>query len=314
MQCAGFGCGLPLGMFDTLGMPLTDITLDPPVPAPAITAFVEPFMDPFAAAFLSRLASGLLNRFDRVVLMRDSPGAAFAFHYACKFDDLGLLPRDAPKLHLCNLIQARDAAAAAFNRTELARLPMPGTPSDPPTKPGRSAAFRQIADLQCAGALSGAGAFRLRAQVAGGETPALGADRPPNQGSAPAGPRLALLGAPLGSDGLHRRLDTIGALILDQQALTVPTGDRLEDWTANRFAPRQTDCAYLDAVTEALSAAAIDHVIWQRDPHDDLWGWDTPEMKRRVTAAGLGWTDLGALPRWPQDSDLDALPPIGAQP
>ncbi|MFV0382577.1 hypothetical protein [Paracoccus sp. (in: a-proteobacteria)] len=91
---------------------------------------------------------------------------------------------------------------------------------------------------------------------------------------------------------VHQRLDRRGALILDQQALTIPTGDRLEDWADNPFAARQADCGFLDAITEALARHDIGHVIWQRDPHDDLWGWD-------------------ALPRWPDGCDLSGLPLIG---
>ncbi|MFV0386574.1 hypothetical protein [Paracoccus sp. (in: a-proteobacteria)] len=75
--------------------------------------------------------------------------------------------------------------------------------------------------------------------------------------------------------------------------------------------PRQTDCGFFDAVTEALARHDIGHVIWQRDPHDDLWGWDAPELRRRITATARVWTDLGALPRWPDGCDLSGLPLVG---
>jgi hypothetical protein len=109
----------------------------------------------------------------------------------------------------------------------------------------------------------------------------------PPPGPARPGPRLALAGAPLGGDGLHRWLDAQGALALDLQGPDAPEGD----------------------VAELLAAHRIQTLVWQVDPHDDLHGWRAPGLRRACNGLGVRFVDLGFVPTWPTPADLPkALP------
>ncbi|MGR3455355.1 hypothetical protein [Pseudooceanicola sp.] len=274
MRIAAFGHGLPHGLFAALGLRAEDVTLAPAPADPKIAPFLEPFMDPFAASLLHRLAGGALDGCDALIFLRESPGALPAFHYACEFERRGLLPPQAPRLHLLNLIPAATPAAEAYNRTELDRLRATLGPFGPPLPP-------------------------------------------PSPPAAPApgpGPRHALLGAPLGNGRLHRLIARAGPLVFDQQAedaaraaAGTTLSEALAAQAANPFAARQPADAYSPAIAREIASRRIARVVWQVDPHDDLWGWLAPDIRRIAAAAGADVLDLGTLPRWPSDADLAAV-------
>lgn len=305
METGVFGFAVPYGVLHAVGVLPRDVTLQPaPTGTPAdscIEPFIEPFMDPFAAAVLRNLAAGAFADMRTLVFLRESPGAVHACHYAGELRRRGVL-RSGPVPFLLNLVPASDPAAHRFNLTELTRL-------NQVVPPGEIAApyagFKTLLRLQADARISGAEAFRLRADIAGGHpirvAPAAADDRP----------RLALLGAPLGNDTLHRALDRTGALVFDQQAADQCRAARgrgldqaLAAQAANPFSARQPRPLYLAALRDSLTALKIDRAVWQVDPHDDLWGWLAPGVRTLCRDLGIAFTDLGFLPRWPAPQDL----------
>lgn len=323
MRIGGFGFGLPHGLFSALGLAVEDTTLVEGVACEAIAGFIEPFMDPFAASVLHRLAGGSLNHYSALIFLRESPGAIPAFHYACEFERRGLLPADSPQLILFNLIPAASDAARQFNDREIARLI--GELDRIGWRPGSrdilaaGEVHARLLSAQSDGRVRAADTFELRAAIIGGrQAPAdeLKASQ------ARSGRRTALLGAPLGNSLLHAILEEHSLLALDQQGLdlawAVQGHDRqsaLAAYTTNPFAARQPADLYMDAVEQLLAEHRIERVVWQVDRHDDLWGWLMPDIRALTNKLGVGFVDLGFLPRWPRMNDLEPVArQLGAMP
>lgn len=277
MNIGVFGFAQPLGVFAALGLAPQDVTTDAAPPMPQVDRFIEPFMDPFARSLLRRLAAGALDPLDLLIFLRESPGGLPAFHYACEFRRRALLPETAPALFLLNLLPSNDPAARTFNLTELDRLRAAFTAQRVAVPPVPDARSEQIkAAENCANA-----------------------------------PRLALLGAPLGNRALHDLLTQTGQIVMDQQRLAQPDASGIRDLdhalqiqAMNPYAARQPRDIYIVALDRDIARNQVDRVIWQVDPHDDLWGWLAPRVRALCTARGVGFTDLGALPRWPNAKDI----------
>lgn len=269
-----FGHGVPLDAPELSGFALRDVTRQrhQPPASSRIAHLLEPFLDPFVRSFLVGLETRAFDAAHAIVIWRQGAGALHAFRYACELRRLGLLP-DVPPLHLWNRAGSTGPAAEAFDARQaehLARI-LKGAEPAPPFDP---AALRALDARQAAGAIPGAVAFRRR--LAARQTGAA-VDLSP---AAPAtGPRLALAGAPLGGDGLHRWLDRQGALVLDLQGPDAPQGD----------------------IATLLTERRVDTLIWQVDPHDDLHGWRMPRLRALCADLGIRFVDLGFVPTWPTD-------------
>ncbi len=313
MDIGGFGFGLPHGLFGAMGFQVTDVTLPPSPPHPPIADFIEPFMDPFCASVLHRLAAGTLNHLAALIFMRESPGAVHAFHYACEFERRGALPADAPRLILFNLIPVASSAADPFNQSEIARvkaeLAQAECAPSPPKHPAPATALQSLEQAQAGGQISGADAFDLRAAIA--DSPIIAPAVQPPASSPPKSPRIALLGTPFGNSALHGLLDQIGTLAIDQQALDQTRAAAGDDFqtalaaqSANPYAARQPRDVFADTISETIFSQSIEQVVWQVDTHDDLWGWLAPDVHAASKRAGAGFIDLGHLPRWPKETCL----------
>lgn len=307
MRTGVFGFGAPYSVFASIGLVPVDVTLHRTQSPTAADRYIEPFMDPFAASVLRGMVAGEFDDLDAIIFLRESPGAMIACQYAFELARRGVMPAHAPTPIMLNILPADHAAADRFNRAELARLTETlgrfGWVTEPEAE-GHAGAFDFLVQAQSAGEVSGENAFDTRAGVAAGWT-AMAAPY------AAQGPRFALLGAPLGNGVLHAALDALGTLAIDQQALDQAhaargTGltDALRAQAANPFAARQPKPLYLPAVAELLSDHRIDRVVWQVDAHDDLWGWLMPQVRALCADLGVGFTDLGFLPRWPEPRDI----------
>lgn len=307
MNIGVFGACAPLGVLAARGIVAHDVSLRRAAPHAPVDRFVEPFMDPFAWSILRGLGAGALDDFGAIIFLRESPGALHAFHYAKELARRGVIGPNAPEPVLLNLIPSGTERARRFNLSELDRVEavlrsLGWAPTDVSSP---EALLRDVLARQGAGQMGGAEAFECRLALTGGNAvpPALPTPRAPKLGA-----RLALLGAPMGGAGLHQKLDQIGALIFDQQAAgqREAARDTLEGYAANPWAARQPKPLYLDALRAALTSRRIEHVFWQVDPHDDLWGWLWPQVQGICTALGCKVTNLGFLPRWPTSEQLDA--------
>lgn len=308
MRVGVFGFGAPLGVFASVGLRPVDVTLHLAEGDTAADRYIEPFMDPFAASVLSGLAAGQFDDMTAIIFLRESPGAMIACQYAFELRRRGVMPKRAPMPIMLNIIPADHDAAQAFNKSELDRLTQElralGWAPEPGIQ-GPAAVFDDLLAAQSAGRISGAGAFATRAVLAEGRD-VTWMDRTPAGGE-----RLALLGGPLGNAVLHAALDDIGLLVLDQQALDqacaaggAGVDSALRAQAANPFAARQPEPLYLPGIEGALVEHGVDRVVWQVDPHDDLWGWLMPEVRDLCARLGVGFTDLGFLPRWPEPGDI----------
>lgn len=278
-----FGHGFPLDHPVLAGLAIRDVTrgFHPAPTGSRLADRLEPFLDPFVRSFLFGLEAGAFAKAAAILIWRQGAGALHAYRYACEFRRLGMLP-DGPPLFLWNAALSSGAAAQRFDAHQAAIL---GAALD--TLPrgvarSRAPALAELASRQAAGALGGAEAFgrRMRARASG-----TAPDLSPSSGA--SGPRLALAGAPLGGDGLHRWLDRQGALVLDLQGPDAPTAD-----------PR-----------DLLRARRVEALVWQVDPHDDLHGWRMPGLRALCGDLGVRFVDLGFVPSWPKPADLpEALP------
>ncbi|MCB1395735.1 MAG: hypothetical protein KDJ98_07100 [Rhodobacteraceae bacterium] len=266
-----FGHGAPLDAPELAGLALRDVTRQRHL-APKdsqIADMLEPFLDPFVRSFLFGLETGAFDA-HAIVVWRQGAGALHAFRYACELRRLGLLP-DGPPLHLWNRAGSTGAAAETFNTQQAEHLAraVDGAAKTPPIDPS---ALTILEGRQAAGAILGAEAFRRR--LTARETGAA-VDLSP---APPAtGPRLALAGAPLGGDALHRWLDRQGVLVLDMQGPDAPPGD----------------------IATLLTERRVETLVWQVDPHDDLHGWRMPRLRALCADLGIRFSDLGFVPTWP---------------
>jgi hypothetical protein len=312
MKIGGLGFGMPLAYFESRGLIVEDVTLDVgPTQSPA-SDFIEPFMDPFAASFLHRLAIGALDDFAAILVLRESPGAIFALHYGKELARKGVLPATAPELVVVNLIGATRPDVAVFNTNELRRvrtaLGLAETPTLAGTTVSQSERLETLKNTQEQGSISGADAFESRRNVANFAT----GDAPKAPPAAkPKDRRFALLGTPLGNSGLHALIDTCGSLLFDQQGWDQTISARADTAEAvfsamaeNPFAARQPRDIFVPSLLSEFKRLNITEVVWQVDPHDDLWGWLMPSVREGVEQAGKIFHDLGFLPRWPNDDDL----------
>lgn len=315
MQIGVFGFGQPLGIFSALQISVRDVTSVAADYPSAADPFIEPFMDPFAASLLRALTTGRLNDLDLLVFLRESPGALPAYHYACEFKRRGDLTPGVPELFLLNVIPAREPAVKVYNLSEIGRLKgvlsaLGETRSHAPSTCGE--ALQALLEAQSAGRISGASAFEARLQPLSGTS--LFEEALCSHNEVQDRPRLALLGAPLGNCVLHKRLEDMGALVVDQQALDQAYAGQGEDLEAaldaqalNPFAARQPLDTYCGAMAEILVQNRVECVFWQVDHHDDLWGWLATELRAMCKARGIAFVDLGFLPRWPSAGDLPRL-------
>jgi hypothetical protein len=302
MKIAIFGASAPLGILADRGLWVSDASYDAAAPLTPVDRFVEPFMDPFARSVLRALAAGDLDPFGAVIFLRESPGAVHAYQYARELTRRGVIGAGAPLMILLNLIPSDSPAARAFNLSELDRVETAlrdiGWSPNAPRAP--EAALHRLMAMQAQGLLSGAEGFARRLSLT--------RDGVCDLSPAPvdAGPRLALLGAPMGGNGLHAALDRIGTLVFDQQAAdqAQAAATTLENYAANPWAPRQPLPLYIAALRTALTDHQVERVFWQVDQNDDLWGWLLPQVRELCADLGVCFTDLGFLPRWPNRPDL----------
>lgn len=310
MRTGIFGFGAPLGVLAAVGIAPVDVTLRQARAATEADRYIERFMDPFAASVLRGLAAGEFDDLDALIFLRESPGAMIACQYAFELARRGVISPHAPVPIMLNILPADHPAADRFNRTELSRLVETltglGWRAEDHVE-SHAGSFDRLLAAQSAGEVSGAEAFEARTGLAAGWTA-------PARPVEPTGPRLALLGAPFGNSVLHAALDEHGLLALDQQALDQAYAARGEGLDAalsaqagNPFAARQPKPLYLPAVRDALKEHRIDRVVWQVDPYDDLWGWMMPQVRDLCVGLGIGFTDLGFLPRWPTEAEVATL-------
>mgnify|MGYP007100951808 CR=1 FL=1 len=314
MRIGVFGFGVPYGVLAAIGLRPVDITLNSAEPGTPVDRYLEPFLDPFAKSVLRGMSTGAFDDMAAIIFLRESPGAMIACQYAFELRRRGAMPTTAPAPIMLNILPADHPAADRFNRAELSRL------ADTLGRLGwvADAAVGTVAEKldaliasQTNGEITGAAAFEARAALSTGEETAIST-------RARDGERIALLGAPLGNPTLHAALDGIGVLALDQQALDQAEAARgngldaaLAAQAANPFAARQPKPIFGQAIGNTLVTHRIDRVVWQVDPNDDLWGWLMPQVRDLCVSQGVGFTDLGFLPRWPERADLPIREGIG---
>jgi len=313
MRTAIFGHGAPLGVMAALGIAAEDISLAAADPCAEADQFLEEFIDPFVRSVLRRLVAGQLDIYDQIIFFRDSPGAVHAFHYACEYERRGLLSCDAPTLFLSNLLSAGGQPELAFNQSECDRLAHWIGRAPPLAGPGQI--LGRINSWQNQGRINGKTAWHIRRALL--ENPArwqgLFPEPQADTGtSRQAGKRLALLGEPLGNDSLHELLDQHGCLVFDQQAENISYaagGDDLNQalsaYASNPYAPRLTEPIQTGQLADDLARCQADFIVWQTDARDDLWGWLAPQIRHISDNRGIGFIDLGFMPRWPAQEDLD---------
>jgi hypothetical protein len=280
-----FGHGVPMSHPVLAGLSLRDITRVPaaPRPASAIAPLVEPFLDPFARAFLFALEAGVAAEAAAILVWQAGPGALMAYRYAAEFRRLGLLP-PVPPLLLWRCAAGTGPAAERFAATEADRLAAALAALPRGDSCDRRTPLAALEAAQAAGLIPGAEACERRLAARASGLPVQTAL--PAEVSAWCGPRFALAGAPLGNALLHRWLEaTGGRIVLDLTGPDGPEGDPVA----------------------LMVGRGVHTLFWQVDPHDDLHGWRWPALRAACAARGIATVDLGFLPSWPAPEDIAAL-------
>lgn len=322
-----FGGDFPLALATAAGFATVDVEMEPDADRglrdETIDAYVEPFVDRSARAFLHRLSCGAFEDLKAILFTRASPPAYLAYLYASEFKRQGLA-RWHPDILLWNFQLTRTAPAEAFNLSEARRLETAlvawgGTAWSEPRlrsavadEADRRRALRALMERRSGGAIPGSAAMRWR--NAGrylsakehahllDEALAATADQP-----AQVKLRLELAGSPTASDALYRLIEEFGIVVADPhpqgQGWPPPhTADAdlpmiLRATAANPLDPRSLPVAdHRQAVADACIEALCDLVVFQVDERDDCFGWDFPGIREALERQGIATLDLGLRP------------------
>jgi len=137
-----------------------------------------------------------------------------------------------------------------------------------------------------------------------------------------AGPRLLVQGCPLDHAYLHGLVDQAGGLVVAEDGdwgarqaapMIAGGGDPLtaifEHYYAGVPCPRLFPQALADRwFLKTLRAGEIDGVIFFLPTPDDIYGWDFPNQRAAVEAAGLAWTLVRKDVRYAEER-----PPVATQ-
>ena len=291
--------------------------------APEVEAILERFVDPYAAAFLHRLAAGWYDGHAAVVFAQGDGAALTAYQYATELRRQGRVPPGGPRLLLWTLVRARTEAAGRFNAIQAERLVAELTALTGTSFGGLAAA--QAAEDRRRAALARMEAARPSARQAlvwrnagrwlAPDAHAALLDAATASAAAPDGPKLGLVGTATIDPGFHAMLDRCGHLVADLQ----PYGEVWPRCHAGgpdlaglaravaadplhlRAAP---PAAYRRALLDGLEGCEV--VVAQVDPTDDGFGWEVPALRAALGERGVPLVDLGFRPPAPDAAWLDA--------
>ncbi len=308
-----FGAGLPATLVRSAGAMVVDVKAPPLADAtdgPRVTAVdsvAEPFLDDFTARFLHRLAAGAFDALSLIVFARGDVAALAAYQYATEMRRLGMIEATGPRFHLWNMVHSDSAAAAAYNRTELARL---DAVLDALVSTDRDFAAAQASEARRAAALArvpaGPDGFVWR-NAGRWMTPEAHADLLSQlpETAPPASLRIALVGTACDIPVLHRICTCHGNVVADLQ----PYGHGWE--RAGKDAPdaaallaaiaadplhvrANPPARYSRALREAV--AGCDVIVASVDRNDDSFGWDIPMLAAHAAKTGRVFVNLGFRP------------------
>ncbi|GGL61531.1 2-hydroxyacyl-CoA dehydratase family protein [Wenxinia marina] len=323
-----FGDGCPEALIAACGARPAEVKAPPAgdadVPRSEVVASIlETFVDPYAAAFLHRLAAGWYDGYAALVFVRDDVAALTAYQYATELRRQGLIAGKGPRFLLWNLVRARTDSAHRFNMVQAERLigeltALLGT------------SFGDLAAAQAAEDRRRAALSRMEAARPSARQALIwrnaGRWLPPDEhaglldadlagADATTRPRLGLVGTATIDPAFHAMLDRCGSLVADLQ----PYG---RVWPACHAGGED-----LDALLRAVAAdplhlraappascrralleglAGCDVVVSQVDPSDDGFGWEVPALRDALGARGVPLVDLGFRPPAPDAAWLDA--------
>lgn len=332
-----FGSDFPVVLVAACGLRAVDVEMEPAADAGCVSAAVdevaEPFVDASARRFLHRLLCGAYDDLAAIVFSRSTAAAYIAYLYAT---ELRRQQRGAvgPLLHLWNGQLTDSDAVAAFNRSEAHRLEQTlasiGGSGIEEGLPGAVAAERQRAEALAglertvqSGRISGHDAMRWRnagRYLDAAEHARLlkaATDERAENGKR-AGRRIGLIGSPVAESRLYDLIEEFGTIVADPHSYgfawppPVPSdaadiGAVLEAAATHRLQPRALPVAgHRQAIVRACVEAGCDAAVIQLDPHDDTVGWDLPDIRARLHAAGIRIVDLGFRPDPVDEAWLEA--------
>lgn len=323
-----FGNGLPPALVAASGCRLVDVMMVPDeqlgVRAPALDAYLEPFLDEYTALFLNRLSSGCFDSFDAIIFPRDESAALTAYQYALEFARQGIGSGKWPALILWNLIHGRSDAIKVFNLKQANTLTqqleaLGGHAPDAKSiaaaaadERDRAMALAALAKLVEERHISGGEAMRWR--NAGRYAPAAEhAYLLREAGKAAASPtavregfRIGLIGTALSDARVYATIERFGTVVCDLQPFgqvwPAPTNLRgafgvpalVEAEASDPLNPRAPDMANRqDKMAGSLMDAQCDLVVSQYDQNDDSFGWELPALRDRLHSHGVPVLDLG---------------------
>lgn len=287
----------------------------------AVSDCIEPFVDHAVQCFLHRFALDCFRNLQAIIFCRDDTAALVAYQYAMELRRLGLAPAT-PQLILWNLVHAPHAHE--FNMRQVDKLwhclgILPPDDSALATalteERDRANALAELSD----GNVSASTAMRWR--VAGrGMDGREHAQLIRAALSTAAGPveqslRLGLIGAPITEVGLYQTLELHGHIVCDLQpvaaAWPVPLPDIPSIGAFVQAAASDPACArivppdrHTEMLLSRLTEANCDAVICQLQPHDDVFGWDVPQISDYLSAAEIPFINLGFIDPAPDDAEL----------
>lgn len=334
-----FGNGVPLSLISAAGCLPADVKSAPDNRIfhvePAVSRFLEPFLDDHARVFLHRLFGGDFRGMAAIVFPRDDAAALAAYQYATELRRQGLAKSSMPRLVLWNLVHGKSDAIAAFNARQAKRLgeelaAIGGTaPADGDAlvrvmeaEHARTAALSRLETLVSGDSplVSGGEAMRWRnagRYLEAGRHAALldaACEEAASRQAGRSGRRIGLVGTALDDPRVYGAIESFGTIVCDLQPFGSvwpgPSSAAMPDEVVRAeagdplAARARPELAPLEALVARLVRSRCDVVVAQYDQNDDTFGWDLPGLRDRLSAHAIPLVDLGFRDPRPDDAWL----------
>ncbi|MDD7972707.1 2-hydroxyacyl-CoA dehydratase family protein [Roseinatronobacter alkalisoli] len=325
-----FGEGFPEALLRAAGARLTCLHVAPidddSNAGQAVSDCIEPFVDHAVQCFLHRFAMDSFRNLQAIIFCRDDTAALVAYQYASELRRLGLAPAT-PQLILWNLVHAPHAHD--FNMLQMKKLwqyldlappvdsALAATLTD---ERARANALAELSDGTGRIPASTAIKWRIAGRNMDGREHAqlisaalATAPRPVGQSL-----RLGLIGAPITAVDLYQTIEQHGHIVCDLQPIAaawpVPLPEIPGIAAFLQAAASDPACArivppdrHTEMLLRRLTAANCDAVICQLQPHDDVFGWDVPQISDYLHANETPFINLGFIDPAPDDTELTRI-------
>ncbi|MFC3077413.1 2-hydroxyacyl-CoA dehydratase [Phenylobacterium terrae] len=278
---------------------------------PLADRYMEPQFDPLVRGVFEKLLEGGYAFLDAIVLPRTSDSVQRFYYYLCEVRRTG--EADLPEPILYDLLHTPWYSSAEYNFARTGELKaalerITGASSDLKARIAdanrRRGRIAALAELRRAAPAKVAGLDARAAMLAQGLMAAASFDAAldaaiAQAGAALRGPRVVIAGSGLASDGLHRRIEAAGAVVVgDFHEFGEPAFDGRVDEAAEpvraiaqhyhrQVLSSRTFPVDPNRLADFAEAARADGVVFWFDAVEEALTWEQPAQQRALQARGV---------------------------